>query len=384
MPSGTQRNSNSVTIPKLPPPPRTPQKRSAFSSALAVTNSPSAVTRSTDTRWSTESPYLRWIQPIPPPSVSPATPVCVTIPGRHREPEGLSLAVELAEQHACLDARGSSLRVDAHALQRREVDHERVVGDGESGEGMPAAPDRHREAALASELDGGDHIGDAGAAHDHRGLPVDRAVPDPAVQVVARIARADDLTAEGGVVDLDRVGDGGHGASLAVEPSAPGRGRAGDVSTSAGDSLPCMCAQSVCRLALTPEGRSSLEQLVEHARERVLIRAPVHLAVADLLGCEVSNSRPADRMPWFRPRRLRRQAESQRCRDPHVDEHVPGPHVAMHETAGMGASRASATCRPCSARSGRKRPDFEGCAKVGAGGDRALPGHLAGSGGEGI
>ena len=34
-PRGTQRNSNSVTIPKLPPPPRTPQKRSAFRSALA-------------------------------------------------------------------------------------------------------------------------------------------------------------------------------------------------------------------------------------------------------------------------------------------------------------------------------------------------------------
>ena len=80
VPSGTQRNSNSVTIPKLPPPPRSPQKSSAFSSALALTNSPSAVTRSTETSWSTERPCLRMIQPIPPPSVRPATPVCVTIP----------------------------------------------------------------------------------------------------------------------------------------------------------------------------------------------------------------------------------------------------------------------------------------------------------------
>ena len=48
-PSGLRRNSNSVTIPKLPPPPRTPQNSSAFSSSLAFTNSPPAVTMSTAT-----------------------------------------------------------------------------------------------------------------------------------------------------------------------------------------------------------------------------------------------------------------------------------------------------------------------------------------------
>ena len=32
---GCSANSNDVTTPKLPPPPRTPQKRSGFSSALA-------------------------------------------------------------------------------------------------------------------------------------------------------------------------------------------------------------------------------------------------------------------------------------------------------------------------------------------------------------
>jgi hypothetical protein len=37
-PTWWRRNSKEVTIPKLPSPPRTPQKRSAFSSALAVRN----------------------------------------------------------------------------------------------------------------------------------------------------------------------------------------------------------------------------------------------------------------------------------------------------------------------------------------------------------
>ena len=49
---GAARNSNSVTTPKLPPPPRSPQNRSAFSSALARTTLPSAVTTSAESRLS--------------------------------------------------------------------------------------------------------------------------------------------------------------------------------------------------------------------------------------------------------------------------------------------------------------------------------------------
>ena len=57
--TGCARNRNDVTTPKLPPPPRTPQNRSAFSSALAVTNRPSASTTSTPSRLSMVRPYLR-------------------------------------------------------------------------------------------------------------------------------------------------------------------------------------------------------------------------------------------------------------------------------------------------------------------------------------
>ena len=49
-------------------------------SSLAVTSSPSAVTRSTESRLSTVAPCLRMSQPMPPPSVRPAIPVWVTIP----------------------------------------------------------------------------------------------------------------------------------------------------------------------------------------------------------------------------------------------------------------------------------------------------------------
>ena len=55
-PSGWAVNSNMVTTPKLPPPPRTAQNRSGFSVSLARRSCPSAVTISTERRLSQVSP----------------------------------------------------------------------------------------------------------------------------------------------------------------------------------------------------------------------------------------------------------------------------------------------------------------------------------------
>src|SRR5580704_3857297 len=78
--TGWASNKNEVTIPKFPPPPRTAQNRSAFSSALATLKLPSANTISTESKLSIVSPYFRDRCPIPPPTVSPATPVLDTKP----------------------------------------------------------------------------------------------------------------------------------------------------------------------------------------------------------------------------------------------------------------------------------------------------------------
>src|SRR5262249_57013224 len=66
-PTGYKRYSKEVTTPKFPPPPRTPQKRSACSVSLATLHVPSAVTMSTEVRLSDTSPYLYPSQPWPPP-----------------------------------------------------------------------------------------------------------------------------------------------------------------------------------------------------------------------------------------------------------------------------------------------------------------------------
>ena len=79
---------SSVTTPKFPPPPRSPQYSSVFSSADARTRSPSAVTSSNDTTLSQDRPCSRASQPIPPPKVSPPTPVCETLPAVVASPCG--------------------------------------------------------------------------------------------------------------------------------------------------------------------------------------------------------------------------------------------------------------------------------------------------------
>lgn len=51
-PTSCSRKWKAVTTPKLPPPPLRPQKRSGFSSSLATTSRPSAVTTSASIRLS--------------------------------------------------------------------------------------------------------------------------------------------------------------------------------------------------------------------------------------------------------------------------------------------------------------------------------------------
>ena len=74
-PTGCRWNSKLDTTPKFPPPPRKPHSSSGSSEPLARTIDPSAVTTSAADRLSAARPCLRINQPIPPPRVSPATPV---------------------------------------------------------------------------------------------------------------------------------------------------------------------------------------------------------------------------------------------------------------------------------------------------------------------
>ena len=72
--TGNSRSSRAVTMPKLPPPPRSAQNRSGSSSRSARRSWPSAVTTSIASTLLADRPYLRPRKLTPPPRVYPATP----------------------------------------------------------------------------------------------------------------------------------------------------------------------------------------------------------------------------------------------------------------------------------------------------------------------
>src|SRR5436305_13596470 len=77
---GCSLTSNSVTTPKLPPPPRKAQNKLALFAASARRSEPSAVTTVDASTLSHDSPNLRVSHPVPPPRTRPPAPVCETTP----------------------------------------------------------------------------------------------------------------------------------------------------------------------------------------------------------------------------------------------------------------------------------------------------------------
>ena len=132
-------------MPKLPPPPRSPQNRSGCSWSLAVRNRPSAVTTSADSRLSQVSPYLRCSQPMPPPSVSPAIPVVETAPPVVASPNACVSRSNSPQVRPAWAWARPGAGVDPHALHRRQVDDDAVVADRLPGDVVPAAADRDRQ-----------------------------------------------------------------------------------------------------------------------------------------------------------------------------------------------------------------------------------------------
>ena len=151
-PTGWVRNSNSVTTPKFPPPPRSAQNSSGFSSALACTFVPSARTTSAPMRLSTVRPKRRERWPMPPPSVSPPTPVVEMTPdgvARPCSPVALSTSAHVQPPPTRTVSVAGSTTTSVHPA---EVDDDRVVGDAEAAAVVAAAA--HGDALLVGAGEG--------------------------------------------------------------------------------------------------------------------------------------------------------------------------------------------------------------------------------------
>src|SRR6202030_3082514 len=185
-----------VTMPKLPPPPRSAQNSSGCESADTSITSPLARTSSRETKLSQVSPCLRENQPMPPPRASPPTPVSDMMPAGTTSRCGAVAASTSPSRHppptwtSLCSASTVTSRSPLRSMVRPPSDLAlpRPVG--------PAAADARREAVLAGHGDRGHHIRGARAAQDEARPPVDHGVPDRAGLLVLGVVGADDVALE--------------------------------------------------------------------------------------------------------------------------------------------------------------------------------------------
>ena len=104
--------------------------------------------------------------------------------------------IHVARRATGLDAHCPRGRVDANAAQRGEIDHEPVVAGSEPWPVVGAAPDGQQQVIVASEMHGGDHVGDIRAAHDEPGVTVDHAVVDATGLIVIGVLGRDQATTQ--------------------------------------------------------------------------------------------------------------------------------------------------------------------------------------------
>jgi hypothetical protein len=177
-------------MPKLPPPPRSPQKRSALSVALAVSSD------DVGREQVVAGQAVHALQP------ADAAPEGEAGDARRRygptgsgQPERLRLAIELTPGQARLCTRDARGRIHAHALHRREVNDDAVVADGLSCDVVAAAAYGDWQPLVDPERECGHDVGHAGAAGDHCGSLVDHPVVDLPRRLVSRIGGAKHLAA---------------------------------------------------------------------------------------------------------------------------------------------------------------------------------------------
>ena len=213
--TGCRRNSNDVTTPKFPPPPRSAQNRSSFSASLAVSALPvggdhlgrdEVVAREADApRQVADAAAER----------EPAHAGRGDDAAGRREAVRVRGVVEHAPRGAALGAGRPGLGIDLNVRHAGQVDDDRVVGGAEAGHAVATAAHGQVELVLARVVHGRDHVVGGRAAHDDARPPVDHRVEDLARLVVACVARRDHLAADALAEPVDRL------RAMFVLPFAP-------------------------------------------------------------------------------------------------------------------------------------------------------------------
>ena len=185
--SGCSVNSNSVTTPKSPPPPRSAQNSSG-SRCLRGSHHGAVGEGDLGRDEVVEGQAVQAHQVADPSAQGQARdPGRVVGAAGHRQPVRGAGRVDTAPRRSAADPDVPRLGIDLYPAQQPQIDHQAVFAHRVTGHAVAAAADRRRETLV---LRPGDRRGDvvaAGAARDHRRVAIGHRVECRAGDVVGRV-----------------------------------------------------------------------------------------------------------------------------------------------------------------------------------------------------
>ena len=189
--SGWQRNENCVTIPKLPPPPRSAQKV-----ALGVRLDDRAVGEDDGRGHEVVDREAHAARQVPHAAAEgqPADARGADDPHRDGEAVLVRSLEEVLEQRPAADASHLRRGVDLDRVHLRQVDHEPVVDGAEAAAVVPSAPHRDPKAVLDAVAQRCSHIRLVDAVRDRDRPLVDHRVEQRPGVVVVGCAGFDDAS----------------------------------------------------------------------------------------------------------------------------------------------------------------------------------------------
>ncbi len=188
--TGWAWNRKLVTTPKLPPPPRSAQKRSGI---LRLARGDEAAVGEHHVGFEQvvdgEAVFAREVA-VPPPSVSPATPVVETMPNGTARPKA---CVAWSTSPEVQPAPTRTVRSPGSTRTPFIIDRSMTSPSSTLPRPGPLWPPPRmamQQIVVAAEIDRGDDVGDVGAARDQQRPLVDHAVVELAGLVVVGVRRA--------------------------------------------------------------------------------------------------------------------------------------------------------------------------------------------------
>src|SRR6266478_7720228 len=110
------------------------------------------------------------------------------------KPEDMRFSINIPKSRTTLYSNSAGRIIHENGSHSGQVDYQTVVAERTAAYVVPAATNSRRQIVRASEIDGGNHVSNAGAATDHPRMFADACIPDLTGLVVADIRWLENLT----------------------------------------------------------------------------------------------------------------------------------------------------------------------------------------------